>query len=239
MVGTVFLFMLTATHNQRIASGAAVATNTTDSLAQSSSSRMGLTSFDKKLAIQLMDKDGDGKCDSCGMGVELCMDSGQLQCNMGPDSTIGVLGSQHVHSDWKIYLKGKALGSAFFEPLAMNMSNPNKSTTSSFIHVDRGAPAPEKTGDVLHMHASGVPLWIFFESVGMKLSKECLELREGEKYCNDSNNTLKFFVNGKPSSALEEYVFQDNDKILISYGNETDVEIQNQLNSITGFSKNH
>ncbi|MBI2143415.1 hypothetical protein HYU20_03690, partial [Candidatus Woesearchaeota archaeon] len=80
-------------------------------------SRMSLTGFDVELAKEFMDKDNDGKCDACGMPVEMCIDSGQLQCNMDPESTIGVLGSQHIHADWKAYIDGVAFD---FEPFAMD-----------------------------------------------------------------------------------------------------------------------
>ncbi|MBI4010198.1 MAG: hypothetical protein HY361_03350 [Candidatus Aenigmarchaeota archaeon] len=200
-------------------------------------STMGLTSYDKQLAIKFMDADHDGRCDVCGMDVELCMSSGQIQCNMDSKSTIGVLGSQHIHADWKIFINGNELDESFLESLAMDMSKMGSPVTSSFIHLDKGAPIPEKTGDVLHMHATGVPLWIFFGSVGMNFDKNCLTLFNQEKFCNDGKNILKFYVNGKPNEKWENYVFNDLDKILISYGNEAD--LTQQLNSITDFAKNH
>lgn len=199
--------------------------------------RMSLSAFDSGLAKQFMDKNGDGQCDACGMDIQLCMDSGQMQCNMDPKSTIGILGSQHIHADWKIYINGKALDDTFFGPLAMDMSKMDNSITSSFIHLDKGAPAPEKTGDLIHMHATGVPLWIFFKSVGMEFNKDCLTLPDKQKFCNGGQNTLKFYVNGKPNSDWENYVFNDLDEILISYGSESD--LTQQLNSITDFAKNH
>ena len=165
------------------------------------------------------------------------MDSGQLQCNMDSKSTIGILGSQHIHADWKIYIDGKALDQNLFDSISMDMSKMDNKITSSFIHVDKGAPAPEKTGDLIHMHATGVPLWLFFKSVGMDFNKDCLTLQDGQKFCNDAKNTLKFYVNGKPNSEWENYVFKDLDKILISYGSETD--IGQQMNAITDFAKNH
>ncbi|MBI2971813.1 MAG: hypothetical protein HYY37_05330 [Candidatus Aenigmarchaeota archaeon] len=200
-------------------------------------SRMDLSPFDRALARQIMDKNGDGKCDACGMPVDMCIDSGQLQCNMDPSSTIGLLGSQHIHADWKIYINGKALDDKFFDSISMDMSNTNNGISSSFIHVDKGAPSPEKTGDLIHMHATGVPLWIFFKSVGMDFSKDCVTLPDGQKFCSDNKNVLKFYVNGKPNNEWENYVFSDLDKVLISYGDETDLTIQ--LNSITDFAKNH
>ncbi len=202
-------------------------------------SKMSFTSFDVRLAKEFMDKNNDGKCDSCGMDVELCIDSGQLQCNMDSSSTIGILGSQHIHADLKIYINGRALGEDTLGLLAMDMSKMDSDLTSSFIHFDKGALEPEDDGDVIHMHASGVPLWIFFQSVGMKFDKGCITLENKEKVCSEGNKQLKFFVNGKENNEFENYVFKDLDKILISYGDENEEEIQKQLESITDFSKNH
>ncbi len=199
-------------------------------------SRMSLTSFDKQLARQLMDTNNDGRCDVCGMPVEQCIDAGELQCNMGINSQMGVLGSQHSHADWKIYINGKALD--FSDKSHMERMK-NNQPVSSFMHVDSGAPAPEKTGDVLHMHATGIPLWVFFNSIRMNFNKDCITLENNEKFCNAENKKLKFYVNGKPNNEFENYVFNDLDKILIRFGDDIDEELQNQLNSITDFAKGH
>src|SRR3989338_7968607 len=160
-------------------------------------SAIGFTAFDVELAKRLMDKDNDGKCDSCGMDVDLCIQTGQLQCNMVSGSTIGILDSQHIHADWKVYINGIALDLS--DKSHMERMRSNK-PVSSFIHVDSDAPPPEKTGDIIHMHATGVPLWIFFESVGMKFNSSCIILENKEKFCSDNNKKLKFFVNGKESN---------------------------------------
>ncbi len=195
-----------------------------------------LSQFDKELAKKFMDKNNDGKCDSCEMDVEMCIDSGQLQCDMNSKSTIGILDSQHIHADFKVYINNKQMDfsdKAHMERMKAGLD------VSSFIHVDSGAPAPEKTGDVLHMHATGVPLWIFFESIGMKFNRDCLTLENGEKYCNDRNNKLKFYISRIQNNEYENYVFNDLDKILISYGDENQQQIQEQLGSITDFAKLH
>ncbi len=199
-------------------------------------SKMSFTTFDVQLAKKLMDENGDGKCDSCGMPVEMCIDSGELECSMDSKSTIGKLDSAHIHADWKVYINSEPLDFTGKDHMTGMKSG---SSVSSFIHVDSGAPAPEKIGDILHMHAKGVFLWIFFESLGMKFNKDCLTIESGEKYCNDGTNTLKFYVNGELNSEFENYVFNDLNKILISYGDETGEELQQQLNSITDFAKVH
>lgn len=213
----------------------AVNAHSSDSGMSSRMSRMSLTGFDVALARQFMDKDGDGKCDACGMPVDMCIGSGQLQCNMDPKSTIGVLGSQHIHADWKVYINNVPFD---FEPFAMDMSKMDANITSSFIHVDKGAQTPEKTSDVIHMHATGVPLWLFFRSVGGDFNETCLTLPSSQQFCNSQGKTLKFYVNGKPNNEFGDYVFKNLDKILISYGN-AEASVQTELNSITDFAKSH
>ena len=72
-------------------------------------SRMSLTGFDKELAAQLMDQNHDGRCDFCGMPIEQCIDGGQLECSMDQNAKSGILGSQHIHADWKIYIDGNQI----------------------------------------------------------------------------------------------------------------------------------
>jgi len=175
-------------------------------------SRMSLTSYDKELARKMMDENKDEKCDVCGMDVEQCIDSGQIQCNMDSKSTIGVLGSQHIHADWKIYIDGKEFDWSPYVDLHERQmkGDTNVQVTSAFIHIH---PDPnEKAGSVLHMHATGVPLWIFFESMELKLPKG-----------------MKIYINKNEISDYKDYIFNNLDKILITDSNG---DLQEQLNSI-------
>ena len=189
-------------------------------------SRMSLTSFDRKLGLELMDQNHDGRCDTCGMPVEQCLDSGQIECNMDPNSKTGILGSQHIHADFKVYINGKPI----------DFANSEYYMKSSFIHLDDSQNKEDASG-VMHMHATGVPLWVFFKSIGMNFDKSCITQENNEKFCNDGNKKLKFFVNGKENNEFENYVFNDLDKILISYGDE--IDLTQQLNYIADFAKLH
>ena len=85
------------------------------------------------------------------------------------------------------------------------------------------------------MHATEVPLGVFFMSLGMSLNKECLVIPDAEKYCTDAKNTLKFFVNGTRNDQFDAYVFNDKDKLLVSYGPK-DEDTASQLQSVTDFA---
>lgn len=185
-----------------------------------------MTEWDKAKAAQLMDMNGDGKCDACGMAIEQCVSSGMMQCTMDPKARIGLLNSAHTHADWKIYIEGKALD---LSPYSHMQRMKEGKSVSSFIHVDEGG-SMEKTGDIIHMHATRVPLNFFFESIGMKFEKDCLEI-EGQRHCG-----LKMYINGEENTEYGNYEFKDLDKILIT---DEKGNLQEQMNSITGFAEVH
>ena len=143
---------------------------------------------------------------------------------------IGTLGSTHIHADFAVYLDGDPI-----TPLPEQFF-----VASPYMHVETGPGA----GTVIHMHASNAPLKMFFNSLGMKFNSECFEITGDSKYCNDDINTLKMFakhVNGTWQQNFEygDYAFLDLDKILITYGDEADEEIQLQQNNVTDFSKDN
>ncbi len=126
---------------------------------------------------------------------------------------MGVAGSQHVHADVKVYIDGKAI----------DFSQARYQLRSDYVHFE------ERDGDVVHVHATGVRLGFMLQTLGMRFNQTCI--LADTAYCNSEEKTLKFLVNGAPSDEWELYVIRSMDKILVSYGNETDLGIQ--LDSVT------
>ncbi|MBI4038720.1 hypothetical protein HY384_02060 [Candidatus Daviesbacteria bacterium] len=139
-----------------------------------------------------------------------------------------ILGTAHNHADMKVFMNGQPF----------NFAKPEYYMKSRLLHVDNNQNL-EDAGSVLHMHAKDVPMWLFFESLGMKLGKDSLTLADGQILRNENGNTLKFFLNGKKVGELENYVFQPLDKLLISFGPENDPDIQKQTDSVPNFAKGH
>ncbi len=166
-----------------------------------------MTSFDIALAKRNMDKDGDGKCDVCGMDIDMCISSGMLECTMDPNAKIGLLDSAHIHADFKVYDKGQAI----------DFSQEKYFVKSKFIHVEEEENLQE-TGNVLHIHATGVPLNMFFESIGLNL------------------DFPRLFVNGEEKN-FAIYAPKNQDKVLVTTSN--DHLIKQELSSITDYAKNH
>ncbi|MBS3104990.1 hypothetical protein J4234_01925 [Candidatus Woesearchaeota archaeon] len=139
----------------------------------------------------------------------------QLQLLTG----IGVLGSAHLHADVKVYINGQSI----------DFSQRKYQLASSFLHFEEGI------GDVIHTHATGLTIGHMFRSLGMDFSNNCLVV-EKQSYCNAGNIKLKFYVNGQLNNEFDNHVIHNLDKILVSYGNENEAEIQKQLNSVTNLA---
>ena len=59
----------------------------------------------------------------------------------------------------------------------------------------------------------------------------CLTFTNGTEYCDDNNNKLRTFINGN-SESISDYVLNNNDRLLVIYGNETDEQIANALDEL-------
>ncbi len=142
-------------------------------------------------------------------------------------TNVGPIGSQHIHTDLAIYLNGEEI-----TPLP-----PQMYVRSAYVHIEEGPGA----GSVIHIHATNVPLKMFFDSVGIRFNSECFEFSGGTRYCNSGAATLKMYVKHENSTwgqnlEYEKYAFKDLDKILITYGDETGDEIVSQQNNVTDFA---
>lgn len=148
--------------------------------------RMKFTLFDIAQAKELMDKNGDGACDACGMAIDQCIESGMIECTMDPDAKIGLLQSAHIHAAFHVFQDGKELDLTSY---GHRMGGNDDGKSSSFLHVE--GPNFNR----LHMHATGVPLRMFFDSIGM-----------------NTQNT-QILVNAKKVESGLGYVFKDGDAI--------------------------
>ncbi|HLD60506.1 MAG TPA: hypothetical protein VI912_05890 [Candidatus Bilamarchaeaceae archaeon] len=128
----------------------------------------------------------------------------------------------HIHADFKVYLNGEEYN--FSQEKYMSESS---LTPSPFVHL-HGI-----NGEVIHVHAEGVTVGDFFDSLKIKFNESCFVLGEGTEYCRNNDKRLEMYINGNLNNQFQNYVIQDLDRILITYGNPTSEGIQNQLGKVT------
>ncbi len=133
-----------------------------------------------------------------------------------------VLGEKtHEHIDLKVYLMGEQLDLSQ-DKYQETADNPLEES----VHMHDG------NGDVVHKHRQGATLGLFFQSLGMTLREDCFITDDGKRYCNDTNNELRFFVNGQESNLFDIYELHDLDRVLLSYG-PRGANLQSQIDSVS------
>ncbi len=125
-------------------------------------------------------------------------------------SNFGPLGSAHEHAVFEVILNGDAI----------DFSQRKYQVQSQFIHVENS------DGATLHRHATNVPFGEFLKSVKMNIQDNCFVTDDGQRFCGDGTNQLRYFVNGTGKSTIMDYVFEDNDRILVIYGSESEEQLQ-------------
>lgn len=127
-----------------------------------------------------------------------------------------LLKAQHIHADFAVFVGG----------VQADFKKAEYYGKSAFLHTEPDDDG--SAGKKLHMHSTNVPLWVFFESIGMRFGRECLYTSSNE--CGD----VLFFVNGIQNSEYENYVFRDGDRLLVTLGPN---DIGREKESVTNHSQ--
>ena len=131
----------------------------------------------------------------------------------GAPLTAGKLGDEHIHASMLV----KIFGDKF------DFASPNYQVTTPWIHFEN------QDGDTVHRHSTGVELEFMFNSMKIALDENCFVFPDGRQFCNNDDYSLKFFVNQQQIKDLRTYVVQEDDRILITYGDEDQLDIDKQL----------
>lgn len=131
---------------------------------------------------------------------------------------LGYLGYQkifnkkyHVHADFAVMVNGNKI----------DFSDPKYMTSTDVCSLDyqtRHTHLHNENGSVLHIHKRGQTVGDFFNTVGFVLTDTSIQTDTGIFYENNDNGSWRFFVNGKEKLSIKNYIINDLDQILISYG---------------------
>jgi hypothetical protein len=125
----------------------------------------------------------------------------------------GKLGDEHVHSSLLVRIFGDKF----------DFSVPSYQIKSSWIHFE------ESDGTTIHRHASGITLGYLFETLNIGIDNQCYVFPDGRQFCTNEDYSLKYYINHQPVSDIRDHIFEDGDRILISFGSETPEQIEEQL----------
>ncbi len=147
-----------------------------------------------------------------GYSVYMFVTMDQSTVPGGPENA-GALGSEHAHSGILL----KIFGDTFdFSGTAFQIKSP-------WIHFEGN------DGTTMHKHATGVTVGYLFSTLPVNVDDDCFEFGDGRSFCTNEDYSLRIFINGEPVTGIRDYEISEDDKILISYGAETEDEIESQL----------
>ena len=131
----------------------------------------------------------------------------------GAPENAGKLGAEHIHASMLV----KIFGDKF------DFSTPNYQVKTPWIHFEN------QDGDTVHRHSTGVELEFLFNSMNIAVDDNCFVFPDGRQFCTNEDYSLKFYVNEQLVKDLRQYIIQEDDRILITYGNEDQLTIDSQL----------
>ena len=125
----------------------------------------------------------------------------------------GKLGDEHEHASLLVRIFGDKF----------DFTSPTYQIKSSWIHFE------DRDGTTIHRHSSGVTLDYLFANIGISIDNECYKFPDGRQFCTNEDYSLKYFINHEPVKDINDYVLEQGDRILITYGSETPEQIEEQL----------
>ncbi|MGI0082597.1 MAG: protein-disulfide isomerase [Nitrosopumilaceae archaeon] len=136
-----------------------------------------------------------------------------MNVSPGAPPGAGTLGDEHEHATIMVLIFGDQFD---FSSTAFQVKN-------RYIHFEN------HNGETVHRHASGVPLGFLFDTLNIGLTDECYIFPDKREFCTNADYSLKFYINHRQVPSIRDYVLEDSDRILISYGNENATQIEDQL----------
>jgi len=131
----------------------------------------------------------------------------------GAPPNAGKLGDEHEHASLLVRIFGDKF----------DFTSPAYQIKSSWIHFE------DSDGTTIHRHSSGVMLGYLFANLGIDIDSECYKFPDGRQFCSNEDYRLKYYINHQIVKDVYDYVLEDDDRILISFGPETPEEIEGQL----------
>ena len=107
-----------------------------------------------------------------------------------------------------------------------DFSAPAYQIKNSWIHFEG------QDGTTVHRHSSGVTLGYLFETLGIIIDENCYIFPDGREFCTSDEYSIKYFINHQPVESINDHVPKDDVRILISYGDENQEQIDAQLSEL-------
>ena len=135
----------------------------------------------------------------------------------------------HYHANFAVYLNGQKeqfKDMEYYEETAATSCTLEKVETPLVRAHMHG-----NVNDVVHVEDHLVTWGTFFQNLGWGIGNDYLKTAN-KIYTPDAQNKLTFMLNGKKVDSVTNLIIKDEDKLLVSYGNELNDKLQKEYGSI-------
>jgi hypothetical protein len=140
--------------------------------------------------------------------------------------------SVHYHANFAVFINGsreKFQGQQYYTPV-----------TACAVHEDmtpgKRVHMHENVYDAIHVHDYASTWGQFFTNLGWYMGPDFIQLPDGTMYKDDGTNHLNLMLNGQDYTGLgglANRVIENEDKLLVSFGEVSDDELQSEFKAIT------
>jgi hypothetical protein len=136
----------------------------------------------------------------------------------------------HHHANFALFVEGQRVdlsADEYMEDVAMCVVGGTVLPTAR-AHLHNNNP------DVAHIHHEGATWGHLLANLGFGLGDEYLMTDAGKLYREGEGKTLKFILNGRPEFSVHNQLIRSGDRLLISYGPESEEEVlRTQFRQVT------
>lgn len=105
-------------------------------------------------------------------------------------------------------------------------------TASMYHNLSQDAYIEAGNPNIVHVKKTGTTWNDFFSTLPFKLTSECLTTGTKETFCTGNRGTLKFYINGEQKNNVLNQEIKEGDKLLVTFGTESDAQIKKQIDRI-------
>jgi hypothetical protein len=134
----------------------------------------------------------------------------------------------HYHANFAVYINGQKeefKNPIYYITIAAMCSTNAAETPSDRAHMHSGV------NNVVHIEDKAVTWSQFFQNIGWVVDPRVVRNLDGLFVPNDQNK-ITFILNGKKVDGAMRLVINDQDKLLVDYGNTSDTQLNKEYNAI-------
>ncbi len=105
-------------------------------------------------------------------------------------------------------------------------------TATMYHNLSQDAYIEESNPNLVQVKKGGTTWNDFFSTLPFTLTPECLTTGTKETFCTGNRGTLKFYINGEQINNALSQEIREGDKLLITFGTESEEAIKKQFNKI-------